>query len=335
MNILVIGDVHFKDGNSISTDKMQASLCEILEKNEFDFIVLTGDIYDQHSIMKIGVNKRVSDFINCLSSYSKLFIIVGNHDIRNNNCYLPEEHTLYQFKYNKNNLVVVDQPLIYEVKNYKFTFCPYVPEGRFHEALNIVEWSGSSIVFCHQEIKGVEVNGIKSNSRDVWKPEYPILVCGHIHKRQIIGNIHLPGTPYSQNFSEVGEKSISIYQIKSDEITFKYVDLNVPSHLKYECDAESFQDIISNIRQPENSSIRITVTDRQSKLNKIDDIKYIRQFKKKNIKLIIQKIPSKKQRQINQIDRNGTFIDYLYKYIKNSDDIDGSRDLIKALEKLQ
>lgn len=331
MKILVIGDTHFKEGNSNSTNIMYRSIESMLDDDSFDLIVLLGDIYHDHNIMRVGVNRRVCDFILMLCSHVRVFILVGNHDIRNNSCYLPEEHTLYHLKHINSNVRIIDRPVTENILGHNFTFCPYVPVGRFMEALSTTSWKDSKLIFCHQEIRGVVINKISSISGDQWNPKYPTLVCGHIHSRQELDNVHYVGTPYSQDFSDIGTKSISIYEIQGDSINLTYRELGVPSHLRFECEAPKFIELINSIVQPPGSKIRINVRGTKSQLDKLNIRKHVKSMRKNDIDLIVNKIQTDKINPgVSNLERTGSFADYLKSYlIKN-----GKNHLSELLDSL-
>ena len=70
-----------------------------------------------------------------LSKLKPLYILVGNHDYINNSQFLTDNHWLNCFK-NKNNIHIIDNVLLCNHNNLNVIMCPYVPDGRFIEALN-------------------------------------------------------------------------------------------------------------------------------------------------------------------------------------------------------
>jgi hypothetical protein len=66
-----------------------------------------------------------------------------------------------------------------------------------------------SCIFAHQEFKGVQENGMKSETGDEWGPELPPVISGHIHTAQKIGkNIYYPGSPLQIAFDEPPDKHV-------------------------------------------------------------------------------------------------------------------------------
>jgi len=104
---IVIGDQHFKI-NNIPEVEEYISKIEILVKNkEPDFIVLLGDMLDQHEkIHSVPLNKAF-EFINRMRKITKTFVLVGNHDMYSNQTFLTPDHWLNALK-EWENVTVVD-----------------------------------------------------------------------------------------------------------------------------------------------------------------------------------------------------------------------------------
>ena len=71
----------------------------------------------------------------------------------------------------------------------KFLFVPYVPPGRFVEALETyknINWKDVDCIFAHQEFYGCKMGAILSEEGDKWESKWPLVVSGHIHSRQWI-----------------------------------------------------------------------------------------------------------------------------------------------------
>ena len=64
------------------------------------------------------------------------------------------------------------------------------------------------IIFSHQEFSGCKMGAIISIEGDKWSLDYPHIVSGHIHSRQIPQkNIYYPGAAMQHAFGE-SEKNI-------------------------------------------------------------------------------------------------------------------------------
>ena len=196
---LFIGDVHIKFSNLKDLDKLEAKM---LEMKEISFIVVAGDILDTHEKIHSQLMNRAYAFIKSLRTIAPVYVLVGNHDYINNQQFLTENHWMNGMK-EWGRIHVVDYPLYIEGSSGQtFALVPYVPPGRFVEALDKLEsWRGVSCVFAHQEIKNCKMGCIKSVEGDVWNAEWPMLVSGHIHERQNVGgNVLYPGSVLNHAF---------------------------------------------------------------------------------------------------------------------------------------
>jgi DNA repair protein SbcD/Mre11 len=89
MKFLIIGDIHIDDKNPISrTDNYSESIFNKLEEcvkiaqdNKVDFVVLTGDIFNNKQSSKVS-HSLVRRMVEVLKSFGKpVYTAIGNHDI--------------------------------------------------------------------------------------------------------------------------------------------------------------------------------------------------------------------------------------------------------------
>lgn len=135
--ILVVGDPHFKVSNPIETEEMSSKIIEVIKKIIPDAVVVAGDILDRHESIHVKPLQRATAFLYAISQITKLYILVGNHDRPNNSTFLTEEHPFNAFKHWENTKVI-DIGECVTINNLKCIMVPYVPAGRFDEALRII-----------------------------------------------------------------------------------------------------------------------------------------------------------------------------------------------------
>lgn len=225
MNILLIGDPHFKNNNHLETDVfVKETLIHVeKEKDNIDFIVILGDVLDTHEKINLQSLCRATNFIRKLAKLKFTFVLVGNHDRINNKVFLTEEHSLIGLK-NNNNIQIVDKVLKFR----HFIFVPYVQPGLFNKALETINFDISEIksIFAHQEFYGAKMKSITSTIGDKWPREYPPVFSGHIHSFQKVqDNIIYIGTPYQINFGESDDKALLMLKINKENYDFKRVFL--------------------------------------------------------------------------------------------------------------
>lgn len=226
MNILLIGDPHFKVDNALETSQLSQKTLEYVKEHqsELSFIVVMGDVLDTHEKIHIQPLCRANYFITELSKLVYTFVLIGNHDRMNNKDFLSTNHPFTAFK-NHPNLKIVDKVIKYK----KFIFVPYVENGRFAEALATIDFEADKqIIFAHQEFKGANLRTMVSETGDEWPSDYPLVFSGHIHCYQKVqDNLYYVGTPYQQNFYESEDKALMLLKLKEDDFEIERIRLDI------------------------------------------------------------------------------------------------------------
>jgi len=228
MNILLVGDPHFKTDNVLETENFVSKTLKYVEenKNNIKFIVILGDILDTHEKIHIQPLCNAVNFITELSKLIFTFVLIGNHDRINNSDFLTESHPFTGLKRTP-NLRIIDTTF----KHKNFIFVPYVPNGKFMDALEKIDFNPeekNTYIFAHQEFKGCKMGGIISETGDIWPEEYPLVISGHIHDFQIPQkNIIYTGTPYQQGYNDSAEKGLLLLKINENSYEYERINLEV------------------------------------------------------------------------------------------------------------
>jgi len=244
MNVLLIGDPHFKINNSAETEVFSRETIKYVEKEKDNiaFIVILGDVLHTHEKVHLQPLCQATNFIKALAKIKYTFVLIGNHDRINNRVFLTEEHGLVGLK-NHSNIQIVDK-----VKKFKqFIFVPYVEPGRFQEALDTIDFDMSEIraIFAHQEFCGVNMKTHISEIGDKWSLENPPIFSGHIHSYQIPQkNIIYTGTPYQIDFSENGDKFLLLLKLNSDNYETEKIFLPVIKKKTIHIKADQLKELI-------------------------------------------------------------------------------------------
>ena len=98
VNILVIGDPHFKVSGVPEHDKMCKSIIEKTKNKKIDLIVILGDILDRFETIHVSPLTRSIKFLGELVKIAPIYVLIGNHDLKNNKQFLSEEHAFSSFK---------------------------------------------------------------------------------------------------------------------------------------------------------------------------------------------------------------------------------------------
>lgn len=309
--ILLIGDPHYKVSNRRETSEFEKSVLENLEEiKNLDFIVVLGDILDTHEKIHIQPLCRAVDFIIKLSKFAKTYLLIGNHDRINNNVYMSPEHPFTGLK-RRENIVVVDET----VREEDFAFVPYVPNGRFHEALG-PDYQHFHAIFAHQEFRGCKMGALVSETGDLWDTLDPPVFSGHIHDyQQPQKNILYTGTPFQHSFGDSSEKNIFILEIDETKIwNLEPIKLDVVQKRLFNMKISEFDEFVP----PENTLLKINFHCEES------DIKTIMtssEFQNKIAKYSIEyRVKVKKSEPV--VKRKKGFLESLKRRIETS-----SRDI--------
>lgn len=218
LNFLTIGDLHFKTNNIAQLAEATEKILDIVDQHpELDFVVVLGDVHDKFQYIHSQLLTNVSKFFNKLKAKKPLYVLVGNHDRCNNSDFLSDVHPFNDFK-GQENIYIADHVLDYTIKGHRLLFVPYVPPGRFMEALETVENPlNCDLIFAHQEFYGVHMGAIVSTKGDKWEIFYPWVITGHIHDYNFNKhNIIYVGTPIQHNYNESPNKTISMFLLKDE-----------------------------------------------------------------------------------------------------------------------
>lgn len=230
VHILVIGDPHFTATNSKETDCLTSEVKRIVSENEnIKHVVILGDTLDRHETVNTNVLFRVEQFFNAILEVRDLmlYVLIGNHDIPNNKIYMSEVHPFKRWEDDK--LHIINKTRLITIDGMDFLMVPYVPVGRFGEAISTFTQSYRCI-FAHQEFKGCNMGSIISENGDPILENVDI-ISGHIHERQRIGKLYYPGTPYQTNMGESSDKSISLLEFLPNDIIETRYALTIPKKI--------------------------------------------------------------------------------------------------------
>lgn len=192
-------------------------------------IIIPGDIFHNRNEISVNTLTIAKEFFSILKDF-RIFISTGNHD-----CYYKDRSDVNSITLldGWDNIVIVDkEPLIINANGKKISLIPWGTEVK-----DIPE---SDICFGHFEIKSFHMNsykicdhGFESHSL---LDKSPFVLSGHFHKRELRkydkGKILYVGSPYQQNFGDVGDsRGVYILNTETEEIDF--IENNVsPKHIR-------------------------------------------------------------------------------------------------------
>tara|TARA_B100000900_G_C20575040_1_gene714957 strand:+ start:265 stop:1272 length:1008 start_codon:yes stop_codon:yes gene_type:complete len=226
MKVLAIGDPHFKTSNIKEVDMFLERIESLCIQETPDLIIILGDLLHEHERLHTTPLNKAYHFVKQMSKITLTYVIVGNHDLINNQQFLTQNHWMNAMK-DWPNVVVVDDVMEY---NNEFLLCPYVPPGRFIEAISKFEnWREYKAIFCHQEFYGCKMGAIISSDGDKWDKKHPDIISGHIHSNQTLDNVYYPGSSMQHAFGESEKNVIPVFTWnQEDKYDLKEIDLDLP-----------------------------------------------------------------------------------------------------------
>ena len=316
ISCLTIGDPHFKVKNACMSDLMVKKVIEIAQNRKPDFIVVLGDVLDRHESIHVDPLTRAINFLHQLEQIAPLYVIIGNHDRPNNSDFLSPYHpfsAIHQWK----NTTIIDKTIIDTINNQEFIFVPYVPNGKFKEALltlpNFQEQQLTKIkcIFAHQEFKGVKMGAIISKHGDIWPENYPLVITGHIHDyQQPQKNILYTGTPMQHGFGDQTDKTISWF-IFDNSWKEERINLGIPKKKTIYLSATE----VINYTPPKNVELRIVIRGTASELKGIMKMKHIKDWKDNKIKVVYKAVNDIQDK--TEVEPGMSYLDRLKKKVEN------------------
>ena len=288
VRFLCLGDPHFKTSNVREMTEMTAKFLETVRGLNLDFCVCMGDILDRHSNIHVTPLTLATKFLKEIETICDLYIVVGNHDRPNNSNFCTDEHPFTACKFWQRT-VVTDTTTVIERDGRKFVFVPYVPPGRFMEALELVgpvaeTFDGCTCIFAHQEFYGAKMEeGIVSNHGDHWPVGYPLCISGHIHHYDDLqANLIYVGTPMQHEINDTSTKTVSVFTVAEDgSVVHERIDLDLPRRYVVYLRPEE----ICTYEAPANASVTLCVRGSQSEIDACKKNSRLKDFQKAGIKV--------------------------------------------------
>jgi predicted phosphodiesterase len=287
-DVLVVGDLHFAERSLALLDDVKIEIMRITIKTKPDLIVFLGDTLDRFGNIDSMRQTEAVEFFYPFTLITKVLLLIGNHDIRNKTYFMSKYHGFAALNYYWQNITIADISCVEIIVNgHVFQGVAYCPNGMLHKGLATLEGrcETPSAIFCHQEIKGCDINNILSKAGDKWGLKEPLLICGHIHKYQRPqNNVWFPGSPHQDNFGEDPDKSISLLTfpelddgviLNIDDVIEQRIYLNIPKKITLTMKSKKYKDWEPN----ENDIYRIEVygpAKTNAKLRTIDKTKGIK-----------------------------------------------------------
>lgn len=292
--IICVGDPHIKVDNIPETDLFIEKLENLVKDVNPNFVCILGDILHTHERLHTTPLNKSYELIKRMRDICKTYVIVGNHDLCNNRQFLTENHWLNGMK-EWENVTIVDKVTKINVGkdiNYTYFFVPYVPPGRFEEALNTHEddYTKADIIFAHQEFSGCKMGAIVSIEGDKWSLNHPQVISGHIHSNQTPQeNVYYPGSSMQHAFGESERNIIPIITMdpsKPKGYSLEEVDLGLPRKKIVYMGIEDITDYTPPVENEDK--IKVTVSGVYEDFKALKKTKKYRELTDKGVKVVFK-----------------------------------------------
>lgn len=298
---LAIGDPHFKVSNVRETEQMCAALIKLAKERQPDFIVVLGDVLDRHEAIHVVPLRSCVEFLRGLMEVAPVIVLVGNHDRPNNSDFLSPYHPFTALKGWGERMKIVETTWESSFGGLDFVFVPYVPPGRFFDALNwkpdqpsepmeegVENWKNASAIFAHQEFKGAKMGAIISEVGDPWPVNAPMVISGHIHDfQEVQPNLLYVGTPIQHAFGDTEDKTVSWFSFtKGEQPHHERIDLALPKKVIVRLTCAEVLDYTA----PHNREIKMIISGQPSDLKAIRKHPKVAQWRKEGIRVVYRDI---------------------------------------------
>jgi predicted phosphodiesterase len=332
--ILVIGDPHFKTNNIEECNLMCSQIMDWIQKTNPHAVVCLGDVLDRHETIHVGPYLRSVSFFEKIAETTRLYILIGNHDRPNNQVYMTEEHPFTPLKQWKNT-TIVDKTVKDTINQQEFVFVPYVPPGRFSEALEITpnDYRSARAIFAHQEFYGAKMGATESLIGDQWDLKDPLVISGHIHDfDRLQENIIYTGTPIQHAYGDREDKGVFLFYFSDKNNSWRYerLELSIPIKkiVKIDCSEIDFLKKLDS-----NVHYKIIISGTPDELKSLKLSPYISKLLK--CKISYKTISTLGIKSMDDNLESRDFLELLYDEIKNtSEEMEQKSEMILSFQEL-
>lgn len=333
-SFLCIGDPHFKVENMTEVDEFISKLLPVIKIKSPKYIVVLGDLLHTHERLHTIALNKAYEFIKSLKQLcEKVFVLVGNHDYIQNQQFLTENHWMNGMK-EWADVYIIDKVLFLENENEKFLFCPYVPPGKFEEALQTIsfDYRKANAIFAHQEFFGCKMGAIVSVDGDKWDESFPLVISGHIHSKQKPQhNIYYTGSAMQHAFGESEENIIAIFSFEKTNYSVEEIDLGLKRKKILYLDMDSVVEFKKD--EKEENDLKITIKGNQDEFKAFKKSAKYKELTEEGIKVVF-KIDKKEEIRKEELRTNISEKDSFTEILKNISYAKEDKEIIKIFELL-
>lgn len=180
-------------------------IVDVALKHQPDQMVILGDLFHNFALVRTEILDFWKDWLDTISEAGKLIVLIGNHDLANSGNDKYKSNALNVFSLiKKKNLHIVEYPQVHGPIGY----ISYMhDQEEFITLANGLREQGAKVLVCHQDWNGSQYESgyYAPGGVDPDRLGYPLIIGGHIHKRQRFGKVILPGTARWLTSSDANE----------------------------------------------------------------------------------------------------------------------------------
>jgi DNA repair exonuclease SbcCD nuclease subunit len=300
-SVLFIGDPHFQVSNIPEVELFMEKIINLATEKQPDIIVIAGDILHTHERLHTIALNKAYELVDNMRKITKTYVLVGNHDYIQNQQFLTDNHWMNAMKEWKNT-TIIDYVLKEKINNETFIFVPYVPPGRFEEALKTMKetWLDANCIFAHQEFAGCKMGAIVSVEGDKWPLDSPLVISGHIHSKQRPQeNIYYSGSAMQHAFGESEKNIIAYITFDNNDYNIEEIDLELPRKKIIYMDVDDIDTYIVPVTEDQ---IKLTLKGDYNDFKALKKTKKYKKLVEDGIKVVFK---PKKNDQNKKIIENG------------------------------
>jgi DNA repair exonuclease SbcCD nuclease subunit len=308
---LLIGDPHYEVNNLHMMKQATNEILQLIDKRKPELCIVLGDTLHTHNRIEMLAQSQAINWLKAIATKCRLIVLIGNHDRINNQDFLSPIHPFVGLKETE-NITVVDTTIWDKEEN--LIYVPYVPPGRFKEALQKVGYNPGDentkppkAIFAHQEFKGCLLGERESTKGDFWNQEWPQIFSGHIHTYHILPKIIYVGTFHQQNYGEDPDKAIMFVNVDEEEFKMNRISLkSVPKRVTVHLTLAELPQFTEKI--PPNCQVKVVVHVDATERKSLDGNPYYQSLKEV-VDKVIPKVTGDKaniaQNMVNQMKSQG------------------------------
>jgi DNA repair exonuclease SbcCD nuclease subunit len=292
--LLCIGDVHIHTTNIPVIEDFLTRIEEIIMSNDdIDAVVLMGDILHTHERLHTSAFNMATHVFKTISRLLPLYVLVGNHDYINNSQFQSDNHWMNCFKNfsarSDERITIIDRSTSLLINKTRIAMCPYVPDGRFIEALNnIPDWKTYQLILAHQALDGAKMGAIVCEGVEKWDLDYPLVVSGHIHDKQWVQpNLYYTGSSLQHAFGESHDKTIADITITNGEVKVNEINLGLRQKRILYVDTEDLTSL-DNTEWREDSEYRVTIQGSAEEFARFKKSQRYKRLSERGIKIVFK-----------------------------------------------